>query len=141
MSFIDSIVSHLPQHEGLLPKWLLFISVVSIFNSVQTYTNINLTKKVYDGLKSTNQVTELSARTFGTWTLMSSIIRFYCSYYISNPQIYQICIYSYYLAFFHFGFEWFYFKTAKFGKGLLGPLIVSTVSITWMLNQRDFYTI
>lgn len=29
------------------------------------------------------------------------------------------------LAGFHFGSEWLYFKTVKFGKGLAGPLITA----------------
>ncbi|GME71514.1 unnamed protein product [Ambrosiozyma monospora] len=47
---------------------------------------------------------------------------------------------SYCIALWHFGSEWLYYKTVKFDRGLAGPLIVSTLSITWMLTQRDFYT-
>ncbi|KAH3665748.1 hypothetical protein OGAPHI_003936 [Ogataea philodendri] len=113
------------------------ISAVSVFNSVQTYVNTDLTKRVYEA--NPNAVTPLSARTFGTWTLLAAIVRIYASYYISNPQLYDVCLYSYVLALLHFGSEWLLFKTAKFGKGLLGPLIVATTSITWMVSKRNEY--
>lgn len=131
-----SLVGLIPTTPGILPKWLLFISLVSILNSFQTYTNLSLTKKVYS---NTNEVTPLSARTFGTWTLISSVIRFYAAYYLANPQIYQITLASYLIAFFHFGSEWLYYKTTKLDSGLYGPLIVATCTITWMISQYDFY--
>ncbi|KAH3667852.1 hypothetical protein WICMUC_005252 [Wickerhamomyces mucosus] len=131
-----SVVGLIPKTPGLLPKWLLFISLVSILNSFQTYTNLELTKKVYS---NTDQVNPLSARTFGTWTLISSIIRFYAAYYLSNPQIYQITLASYLIAFFHFSSEWLIYKTTKLDKGLYGPLIVSTLTISWMIIQWDYY--
>ncbi len=84
MSFVDLVNPYLPKLPGLLPKWLLFISVVSVFNSAQTYSGIELTQKVYEG--KPHQVTELSARTFGTWTLVSCIIRGYAAYYLNDSQ-------------------------------------------------------
>lgn len=66
--FVQGRLQVLP--EGYLPKWLLFISVVSIFNSIQTYiSGLTLTRKVYS--KKPEQTTKLSARTFGTWTFIS----------------------------------------------------------------------
>lgn len=138
MTVIDAITSYLPTTPGLLPKWLFFISVVSVFNSVQTYYNLSLTKQVY--ANKPDEVTPLSARTFGTWTLISSIIRAATAYYINDVHVYNLCIASYIVALAHFGSEWLVFKTVKFDKGLAGPLIVSTMSITWMLTQRDYYT-
>ncbi|KAG7717709.1 hypothetical protein KL933_002919 [Ogataea haglerorum] len=86
-----------------------------------------------------SEVTPLSARTFGTWTLLAAIVRIYASYNISNPQIYDMCLYSYVLAGLHFGLEWLVYKTARFGKGLLGPLVVASTSIVWMVSQRNEY--
>ncbi|CDK25036.1 unnamed protein product [Kuraishia capsulata CBS 1993] len=134
----EQIVPYLPQTSGLLPKWLVFISAVSIFNSAQTYiSGLELTRRVYENKPL--ETTGLSARTFGTWTLISAVIRGYGAYYITNPQVYDITLCSYFIAIAHFGLEWFVYKTAKFGKGLLGPLIVATTSITWMLSQRGYY--
>lgn len=134
----ELISQYLPTTPGYLPKWIFFISVVAIFNSIQTYTNLSLTKKVYSNNPA--EVTPLSARTFGTWTLVSSIIRAYAAYNITDVHVYNLCIVSYVIALWHFGSEWLIYRTCKFDKGLFGPLIVSTCSITWMLMQKDFYT-
>lgn len=136
---LDSVFTdYLPTAPGYLPKWIFFISVVAIFNSIQSYTNLALTKKVYAN-KST-EVTPLSARTFGTWTLVSSIIRAYAAYHINDVHVYNLCIVSYIIALWHFGSEWLIYKTCKFDKGLFGPLIVSTLSISWMIAQKEYYT-
>uniref|UniRef100_A0A060TFG8 ARAD1D15334p n=1 Tax=Blastobotrys adeninivorans TaxID=409370 RepID=A0A060TFG8_BLAAD len=137
MSLMDTILSVLPQSEGLLPKWMLFISVVSLFNSAQTYTGPTLSRRVYEA--QPQQVTALSARTFGTWTILTSIVRLYGSYYTNIQPIYDLCIFTYLVAGGHFISEWLVFGTAKLGKGLAGPLIVASTSTIWMLLQRDFY--
>lgn len=123
---------------GYLPKWLLFISIVSIFNSVQTYVNLELTCRVYEN--KPEETTALSARTFGTWTLVSCIIRLYGALYITENHVYQLTFISYIIALFHFGTELVVFRTCKIGKGFLGPLVVSTTSLVWMYNQKEFYT-
>lgn len=139
MGVTDIGLQWLPQLPGILPKWLLFISVVSVFNSVQTYTSgLALTQRVYEA--KPEQVTPLSARTFGTWTLVASIIRLYGAYYLNVPQIYELTFASYCIAFGHFGLEWLVYGTAKLGKGFAGPLIVSTATITWMWAQWGYYT-
>lgn len=84
-------------------------------------------------------VTPLSARTFGTWTLVQSIVRLYAAYNISNPQIYQLAYLTYLVAGLHFMGEWLVFKTAKWGAPLAGPIIVSSSSLLWMTVQWGFY--
>jgi len=161
---MDSIQAWLPPHDGILPKWLLFVcistvrncdpklisnqvSIVSVANSMQAYATLAYTQKVYLGPKSPGKtpstsnspVTPLSARTFGTWTLLSSVIRLYAAYHISNPQMYQTAFWTYAIAFLHFNAEWLYFGTARLGPGLAGPLCVSTGSLTWMWLQWGYY--
>lgn len=135
---VQSLIPKTTPNGGYLPHWLLFISVVSLFNSFQTYRakDLKLTKKVYN---NTNEVTNLSARTFGTWTIITSIVRFYGAYYLHNKQIYELCFCTFLVAGGHFISEWLRYKTCKFGSGLLGPLVVSTTSIIWMYLQKDFY--
>ncbi|OCK81896.1 ergosterol 28 [Lepidopterella palustris CBS 459.81] len=143
---MEFLKSYLPSHEGLLPKWLLLISLVSVANSAQTYTNLALTQQVYLGpsttktpSKSSSPVTPLSARTFGTWTFLSSIIRLYAAYYIDNKAVYEIAMCSFAVAWAHFVSEWLWYGTARWGKGLAGPATVSSVSLVWMLSQWKFY--
>ncbi|KAI9800859.1 MAG: hypothetical protein M1825_003642 [Sarcosagium campestre] len=129
--------AYLPPHDGLLPKWLLFVSLVSVLNSVQAFSTLHYTRRVYSGTPAL--VTPLSARTFGTWTLLSSIIRLYAAYNIDNPQIYQLALWTYVLAFGHFMSEWNVYKSAKWGAGLAGPVVVATGSLVWMLSQWGNY--
>lgn len=139
-----SLTSLLPPSTprgGLLPHWLLFISVVSVFNSAQNYLirDLSLTRKVYSAAPA-NEVTHLSARTFGTWTFLTSIVRFYGAYNIvGNKDMYNLCIWTFVVAGGHFVSEWLVFKNCKLDKGLAGPLIVASSSLIWMFTQRDFY--
>ncbi|AGO11676.1 AaceriADL100Wp [[Ashbya] aceris (nom. inval.)] len=132
----SGILGSLPP--GKLPCWLLFISVVSVFNSVQTYINKELTRRVYENKPS--ETTGLSARTFGTWTLLSSVIRLYGAFYLYDERIFQLTFITYSIALLHFGSEWLIFRTCKLGKGFMGPLVVATASVVWMYNTKEYYT-
>jgi len=114
------------------------ISVVSLGNSIQAYFSLAGSQQVYAGT-APSRVTPLSARTFGTWTALSSIIRLYGAYHIDNPAVYEITLWTFGIAFGHFALEWLVYGTAKLGKGLAGPLVVSTVTASWMMMQWSAY--
>ena len=139
---ITSFRSILPatRSGGFLPHWLLFISVVSLFNSLQTYgRDLSLTRRVYESSPPT-EVTHLSARTFGTWTFITAIVRLYGAYnIIQNKAVYELCMWTFVVAGIHFISEWLYFHNCKLGKGLLGPLVVSSLSLVWMYSTKSFY--
>lgn len=122
--------------EGLLPKWMLFVSAVSIFNSVQCYLgDLSLSRRVYSA--QPGEVTPLSNRTFGTWTAAVAVVRFYAAYHLSDPTVYSIAFSTYVIAGVHFLAEWLVFRTTRLGKGLMGPLFVAGVTTVWMLRVRD----
>ncbi|KAH0155109.1 hypothetical protein KCU86_g20753, partial [Aureobasidium melanogenum] len=99
---MNSLLEYLPPAEGLLPKWIFFISIVSLGNSIQAYLSLGPTQKVYCGSKtvpagvpastvpSTSPVTPLSARTFGTWTAITAIVRLYAAYNINSKPMYEL---------------------------------------------------
>lgn len=111
------------------------VSLIATANSFQAYTTTHFTQRVY----ALSTTTPLSARTFGTWTFLSAIIRFYAAYDIQNPALYQLALCSYLVAMMHFVSEWFVFGTARWGKGLAGPVFVSVGSVVWMVMQWGFY--
>jgi hypothetical protein len=115
------------------------ISIVSLGNSIQAYFSLAGSQQVYAGT-TPSLVTPLSARTFGTWTALSSIIRLYGAYHIDNPAVYEITLWTFGIAFGHFALEWLVYGTTKLGKGLAGPLVVSTVTASWMVVQWEGYT-
>ncbi|MCJ1230713.1 ergosterol biosynthesis protein [Toensbergia leucococca] len=135
------MAGYLPQSAGLLPKWLLLVSLVSALNSVQTYLTLTFTRRVYDGPVSTSssQVTPLFARTFGTWTFLSAVIRLYGAYRLDDGDMYKLVLWTFALALIHFGSEWLVFRTARLGLGLLPSLMVASGSLTWMVWQWEYY--
>ncbi|KAE9400239.1 Erg28-domain-containing protein [Gymnopus androsaceus JB14] len=129
--------SFLPASDGWLPIWQLVVASAAVFNAMQNYTTLKLTQRIYAG--TPHLVNPLQARAFGTWTITSAVIRGYAAYHIHNKAVYDICIFSYLIAFSHFTSEWLIFKTCKLNGPVLSPFIVSSLSLVWMLSQYDFY--
>jgi hypothetical protein len=123
----------------------LQVSAVSVLNSIQAYASLYATQRIYSvrqnakGKTGPSQITPVAARLFGTWTLVSSMVRLYAAYHISNPQIYQMAFSTYAIAFFHFYSEWLLFGTAKWGFPLAGPALISVGTMTWMWLQWGYY--
>lgn len=138
MLFSPTMTFALPSiHNGYLPYWLGLVSVVSAVNSVQSYLTLAYTARVYSS--PSRPVNALSARTFGTWTFLSAVVRLYAAYNITDPLIYQLAVWTYGIAFGHFVTEWLVFGTAKWGAGLAGPVFVSTGTLAWMVTQWGWY--
>ncbi|KAH9868957.1 hypothetical protein J1614_008034 [Plenodomus biglobosus] len=141
----STLLSYLPPAEGLLPKWLLFVAIISIGNSIQAYTTLTFTSRVYNPTPIDppptipKHVTALSSRTFGTWTLLTSLVRLYAAYHINEPAMYQLAMWTYAVAWAHFMSEWWVFGTTRWGKPLAGPVLVANTSLLWMLMQWGWY--
>lgn len=113
------------------------VSIISTANSIQAYSTLTYTREIYG--RAPNLVTALSGRTFGTWTFLSSIIRLYAALNIHDPLVYQLALATYAVAWGHFMSEWFAFGTARWGRALAGPVIVSTGTLIWMLTTWSEY--
>lgn len=90
------------------------VSIVATFNSIQTYSTLKLTRRVYQ--QKPHDVTPLSSRTFGTWTFLSAVVRIYAAYHINNAALYDVCMWSYAIAGWHFVSEWLMFGSARYVK-------------------------
>ena len=86
-----------------------------------------------------SQVTPLSSRKWGTWTVLTGILRFYVAYNINQKAMFELGMWTYAVAWLHYMSEWWVFGTCRWGKPLAGPVIISTSSLVWMWLQRDFY--
>jgi hypothetical protein len=132
---------------------------MALGNSIQSYLTLTYSSQVYLGPAPppssskthprTNPLnpafpyspaTPLSSRTFGTWTLVQSIVRLYAAYNLSNPRFYELAFITYAVAWFHFMVEWFGYGTVRWGRGVAGPVIVSTGSLIWMWMVWGSYT-
>ncbi|GAA99421.1 uncharacterized protein L969DRAFT_93882 [Mixia osmundae IAM 14324] len=125
----------LSEHGGLLPQWLLFVSVLALFNTVQNFVTNSLTRRVYHK----THVTSLQSRTFAVWTLTSAGVRLYTAMSIDNPALYHLTLASFVIAFLHFGSEIVVFKTTTLFSPALSTVIISTSSMYWMMSQYDYY--
>ncbi|KAH6659380.1 hypothetical protein BKA67DRAFT_529533 [Truncatella angustata] len=99
--------------------------------------------KVKPGSTTFDQCTPLAARLFGTYTLISAIVRLYASYHLDKEPVYMIALWTYLVALGHFGSEIFVFKSAYlFGPEILPqlfPLCFATIGTIWMIAQKSFY--
>lgn len=159
---------YLPPGDGMLPKWLLFVSLshlpmtktpnshsfslqvgtVAIGNSMQAYTTLHYTQRLYNGSTPTKSnaapvspVTPLSARTFGTWTILQGIVRSYAAYNIHDKSWYTIALGTYMIAAAHFLSEWLVYRSASWNKTLAAPVFISSGTIVWMLLQWNHYVV
>lgn len=106
-------------------------------NSVQCYLTTTYTRRVYS--RAGAQVTPLSARTFGTWTFVSALVRLAAAFDATSRPLYLLAFATYAIAFAHFASELLLYRTTSWGSGLMGPAVVSTSSMVWMLWQWDAY--
>ncbi|MBN3317210.1 ERG28 protein, partial [Atractosteus spatula] len=117
---------------NVLRSWLVMVSVIAVGNTVQSFRDHSfLSEKLYTG--SPEFVNGLQARTFGIWTLLSSIIRCACAVDIQNKTLYHITLWTFVVALGHFLSEVFVYKTALLTIGIMAPLIVASFSIAGML--------
>jgi hypothetical protein len=112
---------------------------------MQCYTTLAFTSRVYNPttsdppLKTPAHVTALSSRTFGTWTLLTGVVRGYAAYHLQEAGMYQLAMWTFAVAWAHFMSEWWVFGTTRMGKPLAGPVMVSTSSLIWMFLQWSNY--
>ncbi|GAB1297653.1 Ergosterol biosynthetic protein 28 homolog [Apodemus speciosus] len=110
---------------NVLRSWLVMVSIIAMGNTLQSFRDHTfLYEKLYTG--KPNLVNGLQARTFGIWTLLSSVIRCLCAIDIHNKTLYHITLWTFLLALGHFLSELFVFGTAAPTVGVLAPLMVAS---------------
>lgn len=185
LAVMDVLKSYLPPGEGFLPKYLFVVSstqrlssitskqanqvklaIVSMGNSIQSYSTMHYTSQVYLGSAATGNkspATPLSGRTFGTYTFVTALIRLYASFHINEVAWYDLATWTFavsvallrktkcveqvlkinahqtQVAGFHFFSEWLWFGTTRWNRGLAGPILVASASLPWMLLKRSWY--
>ncbi|KAJ6444911.1 histidinol-phosphatase [Purpureocillium lavendulum] len=89
--------------------------------------------------KATDQLTPLAGRLFGTWTLITCIVRCYAAYHLHLGPVYNIAIWTYVVALGHFASELFIFKSMTFGLPQIFPFTLASCALIWMPMVRDHY--
>ncbi|KAI0388610.1 transmembrane domain-containing protein [Xylariaceae sp. FL0594] len=91
------------------------------------------------GGRTTDQVTPLAARLFGTYTFITAVVRLYASYNLHLAPVYHMALWTYIVALSHFGSEWAVYRTAYISPPILFPFFFASVGIIWMVSQYSFY--
>ncbi|XP_043412612.1 ergosterol biosynthetic protein 28 homolog isoform X1 [Prionailurus bengalensis] len=119
---------------NVLRSWLVMVSIIAMGNTLQSFRDHTfLYEKLYTG--KPDLVNGLQARTFGIWTLLSSVIRCLCAIDIHNKTLYHITLWTFLLALGHFLSELFVFGTAAPTIGVLAPLMVASWLPLWCQKQ------
>ncbi|XP_069806594.1 ergosterol biosynthetic protein 28 homolog isoform X2 [Dendropsophus ebraccatus] len=117
---------------AVLRSWLMMVAIIAAGNTLQSFRDHSfLSDKLYTGTPSL--VNGLQARTFGIWTLLSSIIRCACAIDIRNKTLYHITLWTFIMALAHFVSEVWLYHTAHMTIGVMAPLMVASFSILGML--------
>lgn len=143
------------KYMEILPYWLFFISTISLFNTLQSFYSTRLTKLVYsnDPAQGNSWMLKTSHPFDDTdfWDLDNSIgiYSIICIFLSSWSSVISFILFSVYfitlatfvVALIHFLSEFLIFKSMKAGPGMFSPLMVAIISLTWMINSVDYYTI
>lgn len=86
-----------------------------------------------------DQVTPLAGRLFGTWTLITCIVRCYAAYNLHIGPVYNIAYATYAVALAHFATELFVYRSMTFGLPQLFPFTLATWALVWMPVVRHHY--
>jgi hypothetical protein len=109
------------------------MSGLAIGSTVQSYRSPAMTRRIY-----ISQVTPLSARTFGTWTLGSGVLRAVVAYRIDNPELHVLTLANFVISLWRWSAEWLWFGKTKFSV-VWPSLAFEITTITWMLSVWGHY--
>jgi hypothetical protein len=116
---------------NFLRIWLLFVSFLSVFGAIIGIVFPEHIKWSQFNNKP-NEVTQLTGRLFGAWTLAVSFIRGLCAFHIHEKGIYRATIFTFILAFIIYLNELFISKTVSI-KTAFAPLLIAPISFIWMV--------
>ncbi|XP_069451301.1 ergosterol biosynthetic protein 28 homolog [Ovis canadensis] len=117
---------------NVLRIWLVMTSIIASGHSLQSFRDHTfLYEKLYTS--KPDLVNGLQARTFGLWTLLSSVVRCLCAIDIHNKTLYCITLWTFFIGMGHFLFELFVFGTMAPTIFILAILTVASISILGML--------
>ncbi|KAI4540786.1 hypothetical protein MG293_009827 [Ovis ammon polii] len=118
---------------NVLRIWLMMTSIIASGHSLQSFRDHTfLYEKLYTS--KPDLVNGLQARTFGLWTLLSSVVRCLCAIDIHNKTLYYITLWTFFIGMGHFLFELFVFGTMA---PTIFILAILTVANTWEGNMND----
>ncbi|MES1913235.1 MAG: hypothetical protein MHM6MM_005442 [Cercozoa sp. M6MM] len=115
---------------SLLSKWLLFVASLRFLSVVLGYLGPkSFRERVFT--RRPEQVSPVAARLFSVWTLLTCALCVMSALEPSNVAMHSITFFSFLVALGFFALEFLVYRTLHF-RGLVGPLIIASVSSAWM---------
>ncbi|KAK3376812.1 ergosterol biosynthesis protein-like protein Erg28 [Lasiosphaeria ovina] len=128
----------LPQHDGMLPYFLLMTSSLAIAHTVVCYISSPVVSTAQFQGPSAPAPSGLLARVYGVKNFYTAMIRGYAAYRISNSDVYALAMLTYVGVFFLYSTELLLYRTSR-PHEVLTSLMMSSVGLAWMYTERDFY--
>ncbi|KAI4583466.1 hypothetical protein MJG53_008679 [Ovis ammon polii x Ovis aries] len=117
---------------NVLRIWLMMTSIIAAGGSLQSFRDHTfLYEKLYTS--KPDLVNGLQARTFGLWTMLSSVVRCLCAIDIHNKTLYYVTLWTFFIVVGHVLFELFVFGTMAPTINVMAPFMVASISILGML--------
>ncbi|XP_068822434.1 ergosterol biosynthetic protein 28 homolog [Capricornis sumatraensis] len=117
---------------NVLRIWLMMTSIIAAGHSLQSFQDHTfLYEKLYTS--KPDLVNGLQARTFGVWTLLSSVVRCLCAIDIHNKTLYYVALWTFFIVVGHILLELFVFGTVAPTVNVMAPFMVASISILGML--------
>lgn len=117
--------------------WITLVAFMALGNSVQCFIKPDFVwTKLYN---ESTEVGSLTARTYGMWTLLASLVRFMYACNMHNWELFLLTFASYVLAFGHFTSEMLVYHSAGLDSlGMLSAVVVSGASMVLLLVVRTY---
>eukprot|EP00128_Syssomonas_multiformis_P017515 Colp12_sorted_trinity150504_noHs@15960 len=118
-----------------LRAWLGIVGATALVNCTQCF--ILKSSYLHGNLFTVSEanITDLTARMFGSWTFLAGLLRLYCAADINSKSTYQVTMWSFALVFAEFAAEVFLYNTAALTPGIVLPFIISGGSFLWMAAE------
>jgi hypothetical protein len=129
-STMDQALAHL-KTLPYLSYWLLVVSFMSLFGTLQAFYSTALLKQFQFNLKQ-QEVTPLAGRLFGCWTTLATLIRVCCALEPSNVTVYRLTIATFILAISLFIHAVIIARAMSFRNAMM-PMVFALPSFVWMV--------
>lgn len=124
--------------EALKPKqklpaisyWLLLVSFMSLFGTIQAFSTTALLKQFQFNLAQ-EEVTPMAGRLFGCWTTLATLLRINCALEPQNRSIWRLTYITFLVAAGFYGHNYFVAKTID-TRNVLMPMCFALPSLLWM---------
>ncbi|ETS88074.1 hypothetical protein PFICI_01902 [Pestalotiopsis fici W106-1] len=133
--------AYLPQHDGLLPYFLIYAGASAIIHSAVCYAQSPRTSlRAFSGPASPVKTPEqgLLARVYGVKNIYTGMIRLSAAYALTNAALYDLAAATFAGVLFLYGTELLVYRTVRMKEGSFAFVTAGT-GLVWMLLQRDWY--